>query len=561
MMKTQLVALAAALLLAPMALAVPGPVQELTTQIAPATDIANSVPEGIQPYFIGFYDLPEDRTAYAGIPVFQVDEDLKFLKVRTDQHMALRAAALVDPNVRYLEWEDLEAVRLFFVPNDAKYGESGHYGSKIVGGEGAWDVTLGSTAVKVAMVDSGINRNHEEFAGQSRVLQGWDFYENDNDPQDTGGSCSYHGSHTTGTAGATTNNGVGIAGMSQHTILPVKIFHRVGGGPFGCSAGDITSALKYAGDQGAHVSSNSWGGGASTAYNDAIQYSHDKGTIHVAAAGNSGPCTNCVSHPWKAKASITIIVSASTSTDGWASYSSQGPEVDVIAPGSSITSVGSGSSGYQTMDGTSMATPHVAGAVALYLAVNPGSSFTQADNAVKNTADNLGLASDRQGSGRLDACELVGSTTCGVVQDPACSDGIDNDGDMLIDFPADPGCSSASDNDETDPVGGDMHVHSIDHRRQGNPRTGNLLIDVVIYDAGESPVLAANVCVTVDDNDTGGQASGCADTGADGMVTFQWGGVGGGSYTTCVTGVTHATMGWDQAAGHASSGNCHTQSV
>ncbi len=557
MMKQTILAITTALLMAPLAVAMPGQV----TELQPAIDVMPAVPTGVQPYYIGFYELPSDVSQYAGIPVTQVDEDLKFLRVETEDIGRLRSAALLDDSVRYVERDTRDQARLSHVPNDAKYNDPGHYGSKIVGAEGAWDVTLGSSAVKVAMLDSGLNKGHEEFAGQSRVLQGYDFYNGDNDPEDKSGSCGNHGTHTTGTAGATIDNGVGIAGMSQHSILPVKIFHSAGGGPFGCRAGDIISAIKYAGDQGAHVSSNSWGGGSGSAYNDAILYSHNKGTIHVAAAGNSGPCSNCVDTPWRDNAAIVIIVSASDSNDGFASYSSRGPEVDIIAPGSAVLSPTTGTNGYDAYDGTSMATPHVAGAVALYLAVNSGASFTQVNNALATTADDIGLSSDRQGSGRLNACDLVGSTTCGVVQDPACSDGIDNDGDGLIDFPADPGCSSASDTDETDPIGGDMHVHSISHSRQGNPRTGNLLIDVVIYDAGEAPVAAANVCINVNDNDTGGSASGCADTGADGTVTFQWGGVGGGSYTTCVTSVTHVAMGWDQAADHASSGSCHTSSV
>lgn len=178
------------------------------------------------------------------------------------------------------------------MPNDYFYTHAAHWGSKRIGAESAWDVTLGSTSVKVAMVDSGLNFGHEEYAGQARVLSGFDFRNGDGTPEDTSG-CDFHGTHTTGTAGATINNAKGVAGMSQHAILPVKIFHASGGGPFGgCSTttSAIVNALKYAGDQGAHVSSNSWGGGASdSSINDAILYAHNKGTIHVAAAGNSGP--------------------------------------------------------------------------------------------------------------------------------------------------------------------------------------------------------------------------------------------------------------------------------
>jgi serine protease len=372
--------------------------------LAPVTD------QPLNHWIVGFYALPEDRTAYLGQKVVRVDEDLKFLVVEVGNLAALRKGAQEDQAVRYLEYDDPFWARLHLVPNDPKYSDAGHWGSKKIGAETAWDVTLGSTSVKVAMIDSGLNKGHEEYSGQSRVLQGWDYYQGDNTPQDTS-YCSWHGTHTTGTAGATINNNKGIAGLSQHTILPLKIFHGVNPGPYGCKAATtsgIADALKAAGDNGAHVSSNSWGGGASsTTINDAITYSHNKGTLHVAAAGNSGPCTNCVGTPWKDVPGIVIIVSSSTSSDGFSSFSSEGPQVDVIAPGSSILSSTSGTTGYGTLSGTSMAAPHAAGTVALIKAKNPTFGTADLENRLKSTAVNIGLSSDKQGSGRISASGAV----------------------------------------------------------------------------------------------------------------------------------------------------------
>jgi subtilisin family serine protease len=361
-------------------------------------------------YIVGFFEPPGLAVGetYHGDRIVAVDNDLNFVVVITRDATRLQANAAQYSNVRYVEFDDPAYASLYFVPNDTHYTHSAHYGTKIIGAETAWDRTLGSTSIKVAVVDTGINRNHEDFVG-GRVLQGRDTIHNDNDPEDQGGQCAYHGSHTAGTIGATINNAKGIAGLAQVSILPVKIFKQ--GGPGGCSTTTtaIVSGLKYAGDQGAHVSSNSWGGGgSSTAINDAIKYAHDRGTIHVAAAGNSGSCTNCVGQPWKDMGHISIVVSCSNASDGWCSFSSQGPQVDLIAPGSGVASVdGSSTTGYKTMSGTSMSAPHVSGTVALVKTLNPSMSFTNVENRLKSTADDIGMISDRQGAGRVDAGEAV----------------------------------------------------------------------------------------------------------------------------------------------------------
>jgi subtilisin family serine protease len=400
-------------------------------------------------YIVAFHKDPflKPGETYMGEPIVSVDHDLVYIIVLTRNVVTFEARAKLDDNVRYVQWDNPHYGSIDMVPNDSRYGDAGHWGSKKIGGEAAWDVTTGSTAVKVAMIDSGLNKAHEDITG-SRVLQGYDFHNGDTDPNDESG-CSWHGTHTTGTAGATINNGKGIAGMSQHTILPIK---ALGSSFFGCtgSSSGLANALKYAGDQGAHVSSNSWGGGGvDSLLNDAIQYAHDRGVIHIAAAGNSGPCTNCVSEPWKSKASIVTIVASTTESDGQSSFSSEGAEIDVSAPGSNILSTTSGTTGYGSLSGTSMATPHVAGVAALLKAVNPSWTFSQVDNRLKTTAVDLGPSGHDHdfGYGRINAAAALGG---GSPPPPtyACSDGIDNDGDGLTDYPNDPGCTSTTDNDE-----------------------------------------------------------------------------------------------------------------
>ncbi len=373
-----------------------------------ALDQERLIEGGHDHWIVAFTELPDARDEYGGAPIVNVDEDLRHITVRTQDIGALQETTGRDATVRYVEWDNPLYAVLQFTPNDARYDDEGHWGSKRIGAEEAWDLTLGSTAVKIAMVDSGLNRDHEEYAGESRVLQGHDFRDNDDNPADTS-QCSWHGTHTTGTAAATIDNDDGIAGLAQASILPVRIFGPdvlLGLIAIGCSTSTsaVVDGLKYAADEGAHVSSNSWGGGgSSSSINDAIQYAHDKGTIHVAAAGNSGSCTNCVSQPWKDNADKTLVVSSSNTDDGLSSFSSEGPEVTLIAPGSDILSSTSGTSGYSSLSGTSMAAPHVTGTAALVLAGNPGWGFNDVRDRLVTTAEDLGLSEDRQGAGLVRA--------------------------------------------------------------------------------------------------------------------------------------------------------------
>ncbi len=409
--RKQMLSLIVALAFVPLALATEAPTA--TEQPIPTIPETPETPPVDAPgiitdrWIVGFYELPDQRQAYAGFPILEVNDKTNFFIVRATNEASLRAAAIADSNVRYIEWDDPFYAQADFVPNDSRYNDAGHWGSKRIGGEAAWDRTLGSTAVKVAHIDSGLNKGHQDIA---RYLQGYDFVNNDNDPNDESG-CSYHGTHTTGTAAATIDNGVGIAGMAQSTVLPIKAFYPTW---LGCSGSTsaLISGLQYAADQGSHLSSNSWGGGASTGILDAIQYAHDLGTIHIAAAGNDGPCTNCVGEPWKSKASITIIVASSTSSDAQSSFSNEGPEIDVIAPGSSILSTTSGTSGYSSLSGTSMAAPHVTGVAALALACDASLNFAQMESLLTSTAEDIGLSSNKQGAGLVDA-DAVTAAECG----------------------------------------------------------------------------------------------------------------------------------------------------
>ncbi len=535
-------------------------------------------------WVVGFHELPALRSTFAGFDVLSVNEKLRFFTVEAPG-AALHAATLADLNVRYVE-TDVSDHKLHFTPNDYYYTHASNWGVGVIGAEQAWDRTLGSTSVKDGHLDSGIVADHEDLSG-SRFLQGYDFYQGDSTPQDESG-CNWHGSHTAGTVAATIDNGLGFAGMAQITVLPVKIF----GGSFcwAASTTNMANALQYAGDQGSHVSSNSWGGGSfSTAIHDAITYSTGLGVIFVASSGNDG-CNNCIGNPWVQQEANTIIVSATDSSDAGASFNSKGPEVDVSAPGVYIGSAGGPGSSYYIMDGTSMAAPHVSGLVGLVKTLNPSWDRQQVTDKITSTAVDLGPAGhdDEFGHGRIDAdaatqggqvdpqcSDGIDNDGDGLTDfpadpgctdandddetdppaDPQCSDGIDNDGDGLTDYPDDPGCTDANDDDETDPAGGDsVHTHDLDIWKSGRDR----YFQVWSYDDAETA--ESGVDVSIEAVHGSHTATGTAATGGDGSVTFSWR-HGKGSYTVCVTDMVKSGFTWDQAAGHASSGNCHTEST
>lgn len=375
----------------------------LAAPLAGALSLPGAPVDLTESYLVGFHEYPRDiqvGDAYEGGRVVHVDPILHFITVETQTPAVFVARTELDARVRYVEPNGVWSIS--YTPNDPRWGEQ--YGPKNIGAPVAWDTTLGSTTVKVCIVDTGLRATHEDIAG--RVAGQWDFVSNDGTAQDGNG----HGTHVATTALGITGNGKGIAGMSQSSVLVARVLDNAGSGSYDW----IASGIRWCADNGAAVISMSLGGSSTTtALGDAVAYAASKGSLQIAASGNSGPCSNCVSYP--AKYAEVMAVACTTSTRAKCSFSSSGPEVAISAPGNGIVAGWHTSdTAYNTISGTSMSTPHVSGVAALVKTVNPG--FTKEDlrNRLQSTARDLGAAGKDNdfGHGEVDAASAVaGGTT------------------------------------------------------------------------------------------------------------------------------------------------------
>ncbi len=324
-------------------------------------------------------------------------------------------------------------VRISALPNDSQLagqwalennGSAGVLDADIDASQ-AWDYGTTSSVV-VAVIDTGIDYNHVDLAqniwtnarevsgngidddrnGYIDDVRGWNFAGNNNNPMDDNG----HGTHVAGTIGAVGNNGQGIAGVAWSVkMMALKFLDASGSG----SLSDAVEAIDYARLNGAKVINASWGGGGfSSALQSAIQRFQNAGGIFVAAAGNEA-ANNAVVPSYPANYPLTNVISvaASTGADTLASFSNYGTNVDIAAPGNSILSTIPGNR-YTRFSGTSMASPHVAGAFALLWGQNSTLTAAQLIDAVMKNTDNV--LRNNTIHGRLNvgkaAASLAGST-------------------------------------------------------------------------------------------------------------------------------------------------------
>jgi serine protease len=335
------------------------------------------------------------------------------------------------PDVDYAEPDAIMTPTL--APNDPLYGDqwhyfapgSGHYG---INAPAAWDITTGSPGIVVAVIDTGIT-NHADLSG--RTVPGYDFISNvtiandgngrDNNPSDPGdwivaNECyagspaspsSWHGTHTAGTIGAASNNGMGVAGVNWGSkILPVRVLGKCGG-----LISDIVDSMRWSAGlsvPGVPNNSNvakvlnmslSGGGSCAATYQTAINTIIAAGVTVVVSAGNNNANASGFQ---PANCNGVITVAATNRNGSRAFYSNYGEIVEISAPGGETTissngvlsTLNTGTQGpvadaYAYYQGTSMSAPHVAGVASLMLSRNPTLTPAQILSIMQSTVTNF----------------------------------------------------------------------------------------------------------------------------------------------------------------------------
>ncbi|AWE52191.1 S8 family peptidase [Streptomyces nigra] len=237
--------------------------------------------------------------------------------------------------------------------------------------------------VTAYVIDTGVRITHSDFGG--RASYGYDAIDNDNTAQDGHG----HGTHVAGTVAGSS---YGVAKKAK--IVGVRVLNNSGSG----TTAQVVAGIDWVAQNAVKpaVANMSLGGGADSALDTAVRNAIASGVTFAVAAGNES--TNASTRS-PARVAEAITVGATTSTDARASYSNYGSSLDLFAPGSSITSAwNSGDSATNTISGTSMATPHVAGAAALHLADNPTATPAQVASALTAAATSGVVTSPGSGS-------------------------------------------------------------------------------------------------------------------------------------------------------------------
>jgi subtilisin family serine protease len=340
-----------------------------------------------------------------------------------------------DSNLLWAEFETINRPK--WVPNDPMI--TSQYVHQRIKSFDAWDYTTGSYDVMIGIADSGVKWNHPDlraniwvnpaespgmtinwtagtYSGGNGVdageggnkiddLVGWDFYSNDNNPYQNWAN-NDHGTHVAGCAAAVGNNGIGVSG----TAPMVSILSCKGASNTSNSTGISNGydQLKYAAEIGADIVNASWGGPGTGAYpNSIVNYVTALGCLVVTAAGNANTEHTTSYQDYPADATNALCVAATGVADLKASFSDYGASIDIAAPGEGIMSTIISGDSYSAYDGTSMASPVVAGVAALVKTLNPTLTAYQLRQRLMDTADYIYDINPnyvgKLGSGRVNA--------------------------------------------------------------------------------------------------------------------------------------------------------------
>lgn len=353
---------------------------------------------GTEQYVVGYHKMGiplESGDGFFGAEVLDVETALRFIVVEGPDDWSTDLVAM-DPNVRYAEIDE-PVYNTSFTPN----GETTGYGAKQIGAPAAWNTTEGGSGTSaVCVIDTGVRYTHEDLMG-ARWKGGRD-YVNNNDVFDDHG----HGTHVQGIATAGINNSVGYTGIANVDFYHVKTLNDQGFG----SSSNTAKSIRWCADNGPArtVINLSLGGGSSTPHKDAAEYAYfDWGALLVAAAGNDG-CDDCIISP--ARLPTVIAVTCTNMDEEICGFSSRGPEAELAAPGLWVNNACyDDDTSYCAKSGTSMSSPHVAGAAALLWHENQALTNVQLRNCLQASAVNLGhpVPDVAAGYGRVDVGEAM----------------------------------------------------------------------------------------------------------------------------------------------------------
>jgi subtilisin family serine protease len=308
----------------------------------------------------------------------------RYLLYKTDGSEPLEKTILrlcKNRNIASVEKENV--YKHFLVPNDPAYGYF-QYSAGITDCETAWNTYTGSPSITVAVIDTGVNGQHEDL-GAGKVTAGFNFVDGVDITAGMNSDDYGHGTHVSGIIGAVGNNGKGVAGVSWNTaIMPVKVLDATGSGVTSA----ITAGIIWAVDNGANVINMSLGGtGYSQAMADAVDYALTNGVVVVCAMGNDGSFVK----EFPASYSGVIAVGSTNGRDQLSGFSTRGSLISVAAPGENIYSLSNlANDGYLFMSGTSMAAPFVSGVASLLLANNPSLTPAEVRSIIEDSAQDLG---------------------------------------------------------------------------------------------------------------------------------------------------------------------------
>lgn len=388
----------------------PAPVIDVTEDVVPGLiDVELTGPADLPGKVLDQEEMEDDLYGDAFSSEFDVE-----IQVDPADEAATLAALRARKDVIWAE--PVTRVHALWQPDDPDFSKQWHL--KAAGAPKAWDAARGE-GVTVAVIDTGIYPVDDLDA--ARIVKGHNFVNRSDDAKDDHG----HGTHVAGTIAQSTGNGKGVAGMApQARLMPIKVLSAFGGG----TSHDIAEGIRWAVDHGARVLNLSLGGGGrSLAMESAVAYARKRGAVVVCAAGNSGG--RGVSYP--AAYPGAFAVSAVGPKGAAAPYTSYGPEVQIAAPGGDKSlgeeagvlqqTLAEGSTteaDYRWFQGTSMATPHVAGAAALLMSLGvtaPGAvERLLTGNAGKPGSyggAEVEASSEKYGAGLLDAAAAVRTET------------------------------------------------------------------------------------------------------------------------------------------------------